>query len=150
MTNRGIDAWIACGLLAAALAGCGGEAAPEPVEEPRVAVPSEPIPARPGTFQGLGVVLTGLAIRTEAGAVPEGDVSFSVTNEGARPYVFAVTGQGVDARTEPIRPGGTGLLNTSLRPGTYELHTIPEQEGPLPTEVRRTLTVTAGDAPAAP
>ncbi len=151
MNHRSTDAWTACVLLAAALAaGCSGEPAPEGAGEPRVAVPSEPIPARPGTFQGIGVVVTGLAIQSESGTVPEGDVSFSVTNAGAQPYAFLVTGNGVDARTEPIRPGGSALLNVSLGPGTYVLHTVPEQEGPTAAEIRSTLTVTPGEAPAAP
>lgn len=132
-------------LIAAAVAvGCGGEQQREP-ESVRSAVPQEPIPVRPGTFQGVGVVLTGLAIRSDSPTVPAGDVSFSVSNAGAQPYRFVVSGKGARFQTGEIAPGGTEVLDASLMPGTYELHTIPEQTGPVPGEIRQMLTVTPGE-----
>lgn len=138
-------------LLAAGMsAGCGSEPRVESVRERTVAVPAEPVPARPDTHHGIGVALTGRAIRADAPTVPQGDVAFSVTNSGARAYTFVVRGEGLEARTEPVQPGGTALLTTSLKPGVYELLTLPEQESPVPGDIRRTLRVTEGGAAPAP
>ena len=136
-----------CVLLGAGLCfGCGAGPAPKGEGERSPAAPREPIPARPGTFHGVGVALTGRSIQADAPVVPEGDVVFSVANSAARAYTFVVTGQGMSAQVGPIAPRGTARLDTRLEPGTYELRTIPEQVSPVPGEIRRTLTVTAGDA----
>jgi hypothetical protein len=121
-------------LLLLALAACGSDA--------REPAGREPAAHRSPDFHAIGVALTGQAIRAAQGVVPAGPVTFSVANAGRVTYTLLVEGPGVDARTQPIPPGGSGRLDVRLPPGTYQLRTIPEQASPLPAGTRATLRVT--------
>lgn len=128
-------------LLVLAVLACGGEReAPESTAD--ATADQRPIPERPDDFQGVGVALTGQAIRADQTTVPAGRAVFSVTNAGPKTYVLIVQGAGVNERSEPISPGGTGRLDVQLSPGTYEIRTDPEQASPVPAAARTTLTVT--------
>lgn len=123
-------------LLVLAVLACGERDAPQSTAE------QQPIPERPGDFQGIGVALTGQAIRADQATMPAGRAAFSVTNAGRETYTLIIQGPGVNARSEPIPPGGTGLINVQLSPGSYQLRTEPEQASPVPATARTTLTVT--------
>jgi hypothetical protein len=123
-------------LLLLALAACGTE------RNAREADGREPASRRSPDFHAIGVALTGQAIRAAQGAVPAGPVTFSVANAGRVNYILVVEGPGVDARTQPIPPGGSGRIDVRLPPGTYRLRTIPEQASPTPAGGHATLTVT--------
>ena len=127
-------------LLVLAVLACGGER--DAPESTGGATAEQTIPERPDDFQGIGVALTGQAIRADQATMQAGRAVFSVTNAGRETYVLIVQGTGVNARSEPIPPGGTGRLDAQLSPGTYELRTEPEQASPAPAAARATLTVT--------
>jgi hypothetical protein len=121
-------------LLVLALAACGTDAR-EPADR-------EAVSERSPDFQAIGVALTGQAVRAAQGVVPAGPVTFSVTNAGRVTYTLVVEGPGVDARTQPIPPGGSGRIDVRLAPGTYRLRTIPEQASPTPAGGHAILRVT--------
>jgi hypothetical protein len=128
-------------LLVLAVLACGGER-DAPGNTSGTTAERPPIPERPDDFAGIGVALTGQAIRADQATTPAGRAAFSVTNAGRETYILIVQGPGVNARTEPIPPGGTALIDVQLSPGTYELRTEPEQASPVPAAARTTLTVT--------
>lgn len=129
-------------LLVLAVLACGGERDQPESTGGATTADQAPIPERPDDFAGVGVAITGQAIRADQATMPAGRAAFSVTNAGRETYILIVQGPGVNARSEPIAPGGTGRLDVQLAPGTYELRTDPEQASPAPAAARTTLTVT--------
>jgi plastocyanin len=93
-------------VVAALLAGCGGEEAPQG-GRPAVAT--------------LGVTESEYAIEPRDGHVPKGGVvEFRVANEGKIEHSLEIEGPEGEFEAESIAPGGSAVLKADLEPGRYK------------------------------
>lgn len=68
------------------------------------------------------VTLTEFEIQMEEVTLAPGPTTFVVTNEGSVEHSFSLIGQSIDTGfDEPLQPGETLTLTTSLQPGVYDI-----------------------------
>lgn len=129
--RRPARAVAAIGLLAA-LTACGGSDADDTDMRVDAGAVMDTTPggtAAPPTLPSLAgdsrrqttVTLREWEVALADDALPAGEVTFQAMNTGTAPHALAVQGPDIDARTEPIEPGGTAALTLQLAPGTYRL-----------------------------
>lgn len=74
----------------------------------------------------VNVTAQEFEFRLDATQSGPGTITFVVTNTGHMPHDFAISGNGVDARTPMLDPGETARLEVTLEPGEYEyVCTVP-------------------------
>ncbi|HEX2201736.1 MAG TPA: cupredoxin domain-containing protein [Longimicrobium sp.] len=75
--------------------------------------------------------------------VPAGEVTFDVTNAGGEAHGVEIEGQGVEAKTGGVEPGGAATVTAALPPGTYEVYCPMETDGQKHRDrgMRTTITV---------
>lgn len=75
--------------------------------------------------------------------VPAGPVTFDVENAGSEAHGLKIEGQGVEAETGGVQPGGEAAVTATLPPGTYEVYCPMESGGERHRDrgMRTTITV---------
>lgn len=68
------------------------------------------------------------AVRLSRDTVEAGQITFEAMNTGTHDHMLEVEGEGIEAETDLIMPGGTATLTVDLRPGRYEVYCPVENE----------------------
>lgn len=68
------------------------------------------------------------AVRLSRDTVQAGQITFEAMNTGTHDHMLEVEGEGIEAETDVIEPGGTATLTVDLQPGRYEVYCPVEDE----------------------
>ena len=98
--------------------------------------------------QSVPVTLNEWKVDMKRDTVPAGPITFRVTNDGTMLHAFHVEGAGVDKETRQISKGESASLTLNLKPGTYELYCPMSELSHKKAGMVRKLTVVAAAAPA--
>ncbi|HEX2252588.1 MAG TPA: hypothetical protein VHQ65_04925 [Thermoanaerobaculia bacterium] len=98
-------------------------------------------PLASATSPATGSSVVEVLLRDDGIALPEslpqGKVTFVVTNTGAREHSLAITGEGGEYELEtPLGPGESGEIELVLDPGLYRVYS-PEEDRRLEGMVKR-------------
>jgi hypothetical protein len=105
-------------------------------------------PHRPALHDetGVSVKLSEWKVELSSATVPEGPVTFSVTNTGSIPHAFEVEGRGIEKETPLIQPGTGATLTLTLKPGKYEVYCPVGEDSHKKLGMMADLTVVAKGA----
>jgi hypothetical protein len=98
----------------------------------------------------VSATLSEWKIELSSDSVPEGDVSFSVSNTGSIPHAFEVEGQGIERATAVVQPGATATLTLALKPGIYEVYCPVGEDSHKKLGMETHLRVLGGGKEASP
>jgi hypothetical protein len=74
------------------------------------------------TVQSVKVTFTDTKLSVSHGVVQAGQATFVIANTGRKQHTLSISGPGIAAaKTQPVKPGGTGKLTVTLKTGAYML-----------------------------
>ena len=82
--------------------------------------------------------------------VPEGAVTFTVTNAGSIPHGFEVEGRGLEQQTALLQAGSSATLTVTLQPGTYEIYCPVGEDSHKKLGMETHLKVVGASSPGSP
>ncbi len=103
---------------------------------------------RPNRPTPVAAILSEWTVRLSEAAVPAGQVTFNVTNNGSIPHAFEIEGKGTERKTPLIQPGESAVLTLTLDPGTYEIYCPVGQDSHRKLGMETRFKVAAGGKPA--
>jgi iron uptake system EfeUOB component EfeO/EfeM len=125
----------AAAIAAALTGGCG-----KPIGAPAPTMPGSNATAPGGQGTQVTVTMKEWSIGVSPAAVPAGNVTLNIRDEGKEPHGLYVEGPGVERKASRTEPGATGTLTVAFPAGEFNI-TDFVKDNETAHNMKATLTV---------